>query len=362
MAQDLKSVKVTNAAMDESPLRGGTIILRGVLDPDSLKNLMFDDYQREALPLSSLRKLTTAIKNGESLPDIEIGMRGARTRDSKDTYYLQDDCYVIDGQQRVNACRNAMAEGVLIHLGATIHFNTDKVWERERFRILNSSQIKVSPNILIRNIRSEHPAVNMLYAMTDPANNAFCLAGKVSWGQKMNRGELTTALNLLRTTGRLHGHLGPSSGSRYDELAVQLDNIADKVTLVMMRDNVKTFFDCVDQTWGIRTVKYRELSRHLSANFLYMVSRVLSNHTDFWKNGSSSRLFIDADMRRKFASFPLTDPSISQLIAAGGKANNMLYDYFVRHINSGRRTGRLKVRPTADCTDPSSDEETQDAA
>ena len=84
MAQDLKSVKIINGALHESPLRGGTVILRGVIDVGSLKTLRFDDYQREALPLSSLAKLTNALKAGESLPDIEIGMRGDRTRSVKE--------------------------------------------------------------------------------------------------------------------------------------------------------------------------------------------------------------------------------------------------------------------------------------
>src|SRR5882724_10561822 len=138
------SVKIINGALDTTPLRPDTLILRGVIDPESLKHLLFDDYQREALPLSSLRKLTDAIKNGSALPDIEIGMRGSRVRNSTDnTYHLQDECFVIDGQQRVNACRNALLQGIgTVHLGAAIHFDTTKEWERERFRILNSEQLK----------------------------------------------------------------------------------------------------------------------------------------------------------------------------------------------------------------------------
>jgi hypothetical protein len=348
MARELKSVKITAGSLDETPLRGGTTILRGVIDPESLKHLQFDDYQREALPLSSLRKLTTAIQAGEVLPDIEIGMRGDRVHGGKDTFYLQDDCYVIDGQQRVNACCNTLLQGGTVHLGAVIHFNTTKEWERDRFRILNSDRIKVSPNILIRNIRTEHPSIQTLYAMTDAANTGFCLAGRVCWSQKMNRGELITAMTMVKTLGCLHTHIAPGRASAFGDIAVQLDTIADKITLGMMKDNFRTFFDLVDQAWGVRTVKYKELSRHLSSNFLWTVARVLSNHTDFWKNAVDGRLFIDADLKRKFGSFPLSDPGISQLMAAGGTAGNLLYDHLVHHLNSGRRTNRLKVRPTAD--------------
>lgn len=357
MARELKSVKVTSGSLDETPLRGGTTILRGVIDPDSLKLLQFDDYQREALPLSSLRKLTVAITAGEVLPDIEIGMRGNRVHGGKDIFYLQDDCYVIDGQQRVNACCNALLQGGTVHLGAVIHFQTTKEWERDRFRILNSDRIKVSPNILIRNIRGEHPAIQMLYSMTDAANSAFCLAGRVSWAQKMNRGELITAMSLVKTIGRLHTHISPGGATSFGDLAFQLDAIAEKITLGMMRDNVRTFFDLIDQAWGVRMVKYRELSRHLSGNFLYTIARALTNHTDFWKNSADGRLFIDADLRRKFGTFPISDPGISQIMAAGGAANNLLYDHLIRHLNSGRRAAnRLKVRPSADCECPSEEE------
>lgn len=356
MARDPKTIKIINGALDETPLRGGTTILRGVIAPECLNLLQFDDYQREALPLSSLRKLTAAITAGEALPDIEIGMRGNKVSGGKekDIWHLHNDCYVIDGQQRVNACRNALLLNAapLVHLGAVVHFSTDRNWERDRFRVLNSDRIKVSPNILIRNIKDDHPAVKMLYAMTDSANTAFPLAGRVSWSQNMKRSELLTALNMLKVVGRLHTHVSAGQASRYDELAVQLDTIGDKLTLGMMRDNVQTFFDFIDQTWGIRTVQYREFSRHLASAFLWMLARVLSNHVDFWKNSAQGRLFIDVENRKKFKSFPLNDPGISQLMAAGGKANTLLYDQLVKHLNSGRRTNRLKARATADCECP----------
>src|SRR5580698_10049833 len=99
-------IHFTRATLDEIP-SGGTsqIVLRGVLDPASLEELKVDEYQREPLPLSSLSRLWEALKNGESLPDIELGMRGNDFDvDKNDTeFWLKGAVYIIDGQQRRNA-------------------------------------------------------------------------------------------------------------------------------------------------------------------------------------------------------------------------------------------------------------------
>ncbi len=342
---DLRSVKIVSGALHESPLRGGTIILRGVVDSDSLKNLMFDEYQREALPLASLKKLTDALKKGESLPDIEIGMRGDKVRNVKDDWYLQDDCYVIDGQQRVNACINAMAmqPGLPIYLGTAIHFNTDKTWERDRFRILNSDRVKVSPNVLARNLRDDHPMLTVLYKLSE--DPGFCLGDKISWDQNMKRTKLLTALNFLKVTGRLHSHISPGNSSRLDELAVQLDNLAVKATASRIRDNVRSFFNIVDEMWGIRSVQYREFSPHLNGGFLHMMATFMSDHLDFWRDVNGWRLFMEADLKAKIKAFPLNDPGIRPLTSSAGGSMNILYDLLVKHVNSGKRTKRLQPRP-----------------
>ena len=345
MAQDLKSVKIINGALHESPLRGGTIILRGVIDSNSLKALRYDDYQREALPLASLAKLTNALKAGESLPDIEIGMRGAKTRDTGEHWYLQDECYVIDGQQRVNACINAlsMQPGLPVFLGAAVHFNTDKIWERTRFRILNSDRVKVSPNVLARNLRDDHPMLAALYKLSH--NDSFVLGGKVSWDQNMRRTKLLTALNLLKVAGRLHTHISPGQSTRLDELAKQLDALAERATASRIRENVATFFGAIDEMWGIRTVQYRDFSPWLHGGFLYMLARFFSNHLDFWRDVNGWKLFIDSEQKRKIASFPLNDPGIKPLTSSAGASANVLYELLLKHVNSGRRTKRLQPRP-----------------
>ncbi len=346
MAPDLKSVKITNGALHESPLRGGTVVLRGVIDSASLRQLLFDDYQREAQPMISLAKLMAAVKAGETLPDIEIGMRGQKFRSKDEDYFLQDSCYVIDGQQRVNACINilTMYPGTPVYLGALIHFETTKEWERQRFRILNSDRSKVSPNVLLRNMREDHPAIATIYKLTESTDGVFSMGGKVCWGQNMKRGQLMTATTFLKVTGLLHAHLTPGSASRVDDLAAQLDTLSEKITGSLMRDNLRTFFETIDDMWGIRNVHYRDLSPHLNSGFMWMMARLFSAHLDFWRGVNGDRLFIDAETKTKISQFPLRDPGIMELTSSAGASRNVLYGKMIEHINKGRRLKRLKPR------------------
>lgn len=344
---DLKSVKLVNATLHESTLRGGTLILRGVLDSDSLKALRFDDYQREAMPLASLGKLTKALRDGSPLPDIEIGMRGQKYRNQGDDWFLQNDCFVIDGQQRVNACVNflQLQPGAQVFLGATIHFDTDKAWERERFRILNTNRIKVSPNVILRNLREDHPSLAKIYEICNAPEDLFCLGGRVSWDQNMKRGKLITALNLMKVVGRLHSHISPGKNMNINFIGDQIDTLMEKIGPIVMRDNLKTFFDVVDEAWGVRIVQYRELSNHLRGGFLMMLALFFSNHLDFWKG---HKLVVDQDIRRKIANFPLNDPGIAPLTSSAGASRHVIYGLFVKHVNSGKRTKRLQPRVEAD--------------
>lgn len=361
MANELKSVKLINGVLHDSPLRGGSIILRGVIDASTLKQLRFDDYQREALPLSSLRKLTKALQDNSPLPDIEVGMRGEKFITRGDEWFLSDPCFVIDGQQRVNACVNflQLQPGANVFLGATVHFATTKEWERERFRILNTDRIKVSPNIILRNMREDNPAIAKLYEMSNVPDDYWCLGGRISWDQNMRRGKLITALNLLKIVGRLHAHIAPGRDSRLVYLGPQLDVLMDKITPSQFRDNIKVFFDVVDEAWGVRIVQYRELSTHLHTGFLLMLAHFFSNHLDFWKGVNGYRLHVDADIKRKIAQFPLNDPGIAPLTSSAGASRHVLYGLFVKHVNSGRRTKKMQPRDESADMDESFDEGTE---
>lgn len=349
------SIKITNAALEEGP--NDTIRLRGVVDSSCLHLLKSAPYQREALPLAKLGDLIEVYKTGGSVPDIELGMRGQHYVTRGDDFYLQDDVFMIDGLQRVTAAIQAMQLGCELppRIGARISFSTDEKWEREQFRILNQDRTKLSPSILIRNMKETNEAVAMLYNLCK--DSSFVLNGRVCWQQGMNRTELVTALTFLKVAGRLHGFTGRGRSNNQAEVASALERSMKTVGRNIMRDNLKTFFDVVEQCWGIRRVTYKQGAAHLSTTFMSCLADLFSNHYDFWKGDNETRLFVSQDLIRKLALFPIvSDPGVSNLAGSGGKAMEMLYTLLFNHINSGKRTRRLKTRgtPTLVMVDPGS--------
>lgn len=338
-------IKICNAALDE--IEGGTIVLRGVISPDSLGHLKVDDYQREEQPLTSLKGLIAAFAEGKRIPDIELGMRGERFIERDGCFYLQDLVYIIDGLQRTTAAVHCMTNGSAPspHLGCTLHFATTKEWERDRFQTLNSQRMKVSPNILLRNMRETSQSIEMCYNLCQ--DSSFVLARRVSWGQRMNRGELLTARILLSVIMRLHRQFGGAGKvGNISEAVLSFDKTLKEVGRNTVRDNIKTFFELVDSAWGIRRVAYRETATYIKGSFLSVLAQMLSDHENFWKEPNDKRLFIPAVHVKKIGQFPINDPHVAGLVSGGsmGDSNNLLYQYLLRHINSGKRTGRLRAR------------------
>lgn len=341
-------IRILNAAIDETPR--GEIVLRGVVDPKCLHLLQVDDYQREAAPLTALSSILQALKDDETLPDIELGMRGERYQsdgkgESHTTHILLDPTFIIDGLQRVNGAKHFLNTNPerAVRLGATVHFGTNREWERERFRILNTLRKKVSPNVLLRNQREASPAIGMLHSLT-AGDRTFVLNRRVSWKQRMTRGDLLTALNVLKTVGVLHSHKAPTKQNAVAKLVPAVDRALEIVGVQNMRDNVRTFFDLVDECWGIKRVEYREGAAYIKGNFLRVLAMVLSDHLDFWRQPDEKKLVIEAPLRRKIALFPVHDPQVVSLASGTGKARDMLYMMLRDHINSGKRTKRLRSR------------------
>lgn len=343
-ARRIDAIRVVNAALDET--NEGDIVLRGVISPESLHHLKVDDYQREAMPLTSLSSILDALEKNENLPDIEVGMRGQKFKEEKDgSFLLFDPVYLIDGLQRRNAASHWLATnpGAPVRVGATIHFDTTKDWERERFRKLNSQRSKVSPNVLLRNRREESPAVLMFYGITTN-EKSFLLHNRVSWSQRMTKGDLLTALTFSKVVGVLHSHKAATRRNQIDELVPALDKAVEVVGIQNMRENIRAFFGLVDECWGVRRVQYREGAAHMRGAFLSVLAKVVSDHHDFWRQPDEKRLFIEASLKRKIAQFPTHDPHILNLSSSGGKSREILYALLRDHINSGKRTKRLVSR------------------
>lgn len=344
----IEPVHVFNAALDEvATTRGNQIVLRGVIHPQSLKLLRIAGYQREALPDSSLTSLWNALQNKESLPDIELGMRGYSydNKSGSDDFFLRDPVYVIDGQQRRNAALRLLdvEPNHDVRLGAMIHFNTGEDWERERFRILNSLRSKVSPNVLLRNARHDNVGVLTLYGLsTNDAN--FALFGRVCWKQKKTAGDLISSVTFAKTAVVLHSHRSGAMRGQLAELLPVLRRQAEFVGLGVWRQNLVTYADVIDQCYGVRSIQVSKLAIHMRSVFQLTLAKVLSDHLDFWRGDQSETLFVESELRRKLSTFPLHDQGVMALCASGTGATTMLYTLLVEHINSSKRTKRLTRR------------------
>lgn len=329
-------VRLTNAAPDEVE---DDIVLRGRIDPDTLAFLLIPSYQRENLIPSKMEALAQAMTT-ETVPDIDLSMRGNRIREGPDgTVTLLDPVYVIDGHQRTTAALSLLAKGQKPRLGAMIHFGKDEAWERERFKKLNTRQTRVSPNVLLRNAAQDHQPIAILYRLTqDPT---FPLHDRVCWAQYRARGHLMSANTYCITTAYLHSGIEGSAHHTLSGLLTGLDLI-HKAIGKGMQENTRTFWNAIETCFGLRTITYAQTAPQVKQNFILAVARALTEHTDFWKG---TTLTIRPDLLKKMRQFNIQDPEVIRLAAAGGFAHQLLFDLIVTHINSGRRTRRLTRRP-----------------
>lgn len=334
-------VRIINGALDESEQSSSGIILNGRIDPATLRFLKVDTYQR---PLGDRSDIFTALKEGLIVPNIEIGVRGQDFQTEGDDFIIRSPAYIIDGWQRVGTALKLL-EHIPSHplrIFASLHFGSDEIWERHRFNALNKNVRRVSPNLHLKNVRDTNEAVLALYVLSteDPT---FPLFKKVSWSQNMQKGELASALGLCIITQLLHMHRAPVSGRSVDLVAAGLVTLLSRVTRPTLRRNVNTFFQLIDECWPFASIEYRHSAPQVKGPFLMEMARMLSRHPTFWEHNDNT-LFVGVDDRRKLAKFPINDPKVVQLAGSGGQSRKMLYQLLVDHMNSGRRTQRLRSR------------------
>jgi hypothetical protein len=335
------AVRILKGALDEI---GDSIVLRGVVHPDSLRNLKVAGYQREVLPKAAHSSLVHAYRKGDRVPDIELGMRGSTYREENGVFILEDDVYIIDGLQRTSAAKYIMSVelGLEPRIGCLVHFGTTEEWERKRFRLVNTTGTKLSPGILIKTLLGEYPAFDMLYHLT--FDRDFCLHGRVCWAQRMEQKHLIQGLTYCKTVGILHAHAGPGRAGKVEALGAGLSKTMAKVGRIEMRENTKNFFKVMDDAWGLHRIVFKEGATYIKSNFLRAMAMLFSRHYDFWEGEESKLLSIDRAMLSKISSFPVDDPQVIRLSGSSSSTAELLYRLIVDHFNSGKRTKRLTPR------------------
>ena len=342
-------VKILNASLAEDV--SGSVVLRGQIDMSSLPRLKVDEYQREVLARSGRgggkpSRIRKGIESGARLPDIELGMRGDDFDARGKTVILNDDVYIIDGLQRVNAMLDYIADnseiGNIPLIGAAVNFCTTKEWENERFDVLNQGT-PVSPGVLLRNCRADHPSILTLYGLSSN-DSSFALYKRVCWDQRMKQQEIIKALLLVRAATALHrsvqdqvliahGPLKRGTGRNISSKALTLDRIAKEIGLQSFRENVKDFFDLIDKCWGIRSIEYGEAQGHLRGNFLDVLGAFFSNNDQLW-DSERRRIRVDNKAFERFKSFPINDPEIRRLCGSGSTSTiPILYKMLLDHMN-----------------------------
>ncbi|MGZ4883619.1 MAG: hypothetical protein ACXV2A_06970 [Halobacteriota archaeon] len=337
-------IRLINAALDDDG--NGDLILRGTLDLETLSSIQVDkNYQRKPFPLTGKQlPLLKKMKAGERVPDIILSARGQNFCEKEPgMFVVKDPTFVVDGLQRATAAKHVLERisPAPMRMGAVVYFGKTRDWEREKFKELNTTSRAISPNVLLRNEREDNHAVLTLYGLST-RDSDFALYKRVTWEQAALRGELITGMQLAKAVGYLHAHLGPGKSTNYGALAIGLSKIADTIGLNTLRENTRTFFDVMDECWGIRSIEYKDFAVHLKGGFLWALAKVFSEHRDFWKE--DKHLVVEAHLRKKLALFPMHDPSVVQQASIGGKAKDMLYATLVSHINSGKRNRRLQPR------------------
>ncbi len=340
----VRSITVESAALDEF---NGTMILRGVVAVESIPHLLVDDYQREELTLAQRASILDALKKGEQLPDLELAMRGERYREIESgKVRLNDAVYIVDDFQRRQTVLAYLASNpeAKVRLGVKIYFGTTKEWEKARFETLNVKRVKVAPAVMLRNLREDHPGVQVLWGLT-MNERTFVMYNRVTWSQNMARGELITAGMFAKYSSVLHAHKSGVGDGTMSNLAGCLDQAVDVVGIQNVRENLRIFWGLIDECWGIQRIHQRGGASYMKGSFLHVFAKLLSDHYDFWETDDTERkLFVHAPLRQKLAKFPVNDPEVARLAGSGGKARDILYHLIRDHVDSGKRTRRLRSR------------------
>lgn len=337
-------LRIINGALDDDPTSPAGLILLGRIDPATFRFLRIDDkqYQRRQ---DDRQDLFQAIKEGKIPPQIDIGVRGQDFFCDGGDYIIRSPAYIIDGGGRIGAATKLLdlVSEMNIRLFAMCHFNTDAQFEAERFDVLNRNVRKVSSSLHLRNMREKNAAILTLYGLSESVQS-FPLYKRVCWGDAMARGHLIRATVLVKTALVLHSHFTSLTAPSLDQLCASLLRASEKISLSAFRQNVATFFSILDSCWPVRAIEYRHSATQTKAIFLWSIAKMFAEHDVFWSGPERHDLFVDADDRRKLAKFPVTDPTVINLAGSAGKARNMLYQMLVDHMNSGRRTQRLRPR------------------
>src|SRR5262245_8199005 len=294
-------VKILHGSLEDDP-DTKQIIIRGVIDQETLKYIRLDWYQREqGFSNSHNSEIVGAYLAGNRMADITLGMRGQRVKGRNDTYQLLDKTFCIDGGQRLWNAAAALQErpDLKIVLGAKVYLGTTEEFENDLFCKLGTTQVRISPSVLMRNRKKKSAAARTLIATT--VNPGFALKERVSWDQNKSVFELMNGYTVARVIAMLHSHKGgPLKSAQVYELLDGLDRVVERIGPGLFEQNIIRFFDAIDKCWTIRQLQSsRQPHPQLKPSFLQTIALLLSKHHDFWNDEERHEFYFpDKFVRR----------------------------------------------------------------
>jgi hypothetical protein len=306
----MSNIVVLNGALEDDS-ETNEIVLRGTIDPSTLKYIHLDWYQREqGFSPRHINNIMSGLFTNGRVADLTLGMRGHRVQTRGASYILQDKVYCIDGGQRLRAMAMALHErpSLKLSVGAKIHFGTTEQSENEMFCKLGTSQIRIAASVLLRDMKKISPAANVLLSLNrDPA---FALNERVAWDQTKRRSELITGFMLARVAGALHAHKGSALHSTtVNDLVIGLDNLVTIIGEDNLRLNVIRFFDTIDRCWNIRNLSgHRDEERpHLNLLFLMTICSLMSRYPEFWVGVDNNEFQFPDRYIKRLKGFTIAD-------------------------------------------------------
>lgn len=316
----------------------------GIIDPKSLSYLKCDNdeqdphsYQRVVLDKSKRREdIRRGFQQG-SLPEVTLSMRGLSIVTYNDSVMLEDDVFIVDGQQRISVALEMLQEDplVAIEVRAVVYLNSDRGFERKLFEDLNTKQTRVGQGLLIKNARVDSPLIDTIVRMTNAPE--FTLRGRVSWATGSSRREdLLLGVNVLGATLLLHRHLGVQVMAGDHEQVMQIvKGAAEHIEPERMVANTLIFFEAYIKAFQIQDVKYRDRVSFLRPTFLKALATFFDRHENFW-NGR--RLVIGQSTIERLGRFSWKDHSVDELSKTSGKsAVRDLVRLMVQHFEETKR-------------------------
>ena len=328
-------VKILFPSLEEDD--DGQLVIRGVVDQTTLKNIGFGWYQRErGFSPKHSQQIINGYLAGDKMADITLGMRGARTKDitaadGVPTTVLLDKTFCINGGQRIYSAAAAMKENpdLVIRLGAKIILNTTEATENALFSKLGTTEVRISASILMRNQRKDSPAVNMLVNGLSKDGD-FAMNGRVCWDQSRPARDLITGFALARVVGALHSHkVGGLKTSATLPLVDALDRLVEKVGVDNVNDNLIRFFDTIDKVWQIRTLQSSRNVPHLKTAILLTLAQICSNYSEFWDGTEREFFSFPEKYLRRLKGFKLAE----YVRSTSGQHRDVLYEILRKRLN-----------------------------